>query len=230
MNNYYNEEDSNSSKLIEDLKKLPKVQAPDDFEFNLMTRIQNKNFGTVEDTRPKFNLIKFLAPSAIVATAVLLFFIFYPKSQELPLPTSIHQPETITTSPGNSNKAENAAAKDLAFNGTSKKSVEKYPIPNNSASVQRITAPVSGSNKMDELIHNRNSVSLDDYISGESTNQRNLSRGSVVTSEDQVPDFDGFFVKQKMDAATLKRYREVVDSLKKAQLKLDSLKKASKLP
>ena len=80
MNELYNREEQKFSNLLSDLKKLPKIEAPDNFEFNLMTRIENKNFGQVEEERPKFNLLKFLAPSAAVLATVLLFFIFYPVS------------------------------------------------------------------------------------------------------------------------------------------------------
>ena len=77
MNNFYNEE-KKYSKLVNDLKNLPHIKAPENFEFNLMTRIENKNFG--DSKIPKttsFNIFKFLAPSAIVLTAFILFFIFF---------------------------------------------------------------------------------------------------------------------------------------------------------
>jgi hypothetical protein len=41
-----NNMDNGYEKLIKDLKKLPKVDAPDNFEYNLMTRIQNGQFET----------------------------------------------------------------------------------------------------------------------------------------------------------------------------------------
>ncbi|NMB83090.1 MAG: hypothetical protein GYA14_14855, partial [Ignavibacteria bacterium] len=66
--NIYNDEEKQFSKLIKDLKELPKVEAPDNFEFQLMTRIQNKNFGENPLPREKFNLVKFFAPSAVVVT------------------------------------------------------------------------------------------------------------------------------------------------------------------
>src|SRR3989339_420354 len=84
MNELYNREEQKFSNLLSDLKKLPKIEAPDNFEFNLMTRIENKNFGQVEEERPKFNLLKFLAPSAAVLATVLLFFIFYPQKNDIP--------------------------------------------------------------------------------------------------------------------------------------------------
>ena len=73
MNNYNIE--SKQSKLIEDLKSLPKIKAPENFEYNLMTRIQNQNFGDVKKERMPFNLVKFLAPSAVVVTGLIIFFL-----------------------------------------------------------------------------------------------------------------------------------------------------------
>ena len=78
MKKIYNDEENKFSELLNDLKDLPKIKAPDNFEYNLMTRIQNKNFGTVEKERPQFNLVKFLAPSAVVVATIILIFIFLP--------------------------------------------------------------------------------------------------------------------------------------------------------
>ena len=230
MNNYYNEEESSRNNLIEDLKNLPKIKAPDDFEFNLMTRIQNKNFGNAAQSRERFNLLKFLAPSAVVAAAVLLFFIFYPKSQLIQTPNLSQQPPSVTTPTAAAQKSESANSKEIALNSPIKRIGEESAAHQNKTTVDNAARQTQNLNRIEDLIHSRNSISLDDYISGDISNQKDLARGSVVTSEDQTPNFDGFFVKQKTDPATLKRYREVVDSLKKAQMKLDSLKKASKLP
>ena len=83
MNNIYNTEDSKQTDLLKDLKALPKINAPENFEFNLMTRIQNKNFGLVEDEKPTFNFIKVFAPSAAVVTVIILFFVFYPQGDQI---------------------------------------------------------------------------------------------------------------------------------------------------
>jgi hypothetical protein len=121
-------------------------------------------------------------------------------------------------------------AKDLAINKQIPKSSNKQTEERNQSVQEQPEPQLFRANRSDLLQNNQNAISLDEYISGDNSNQRNLQRGSVVTSENQLPEFDGFFIKQKTDPQTLKRYREVVDSMKKAQLKLDSLKKASNLP
>ena len=68
MKKNYDDHENYFPDLKKDLKNLPKVNAPENFEFNLMTRIQNKNFGTMEDKRTKFSWIKFLTPALALRT------------------------------------------------------------------------------------------------------------------------------------------------------------------
>ena len=230
MNEIYNDSDKQHFNLINDLKNLPKVDAPENFEFNLMTRIENKNFNLAEDESPKFNFIKFLAPSAAVVTAVILFFIFYPKNDQLnnaqlnqskpPLSQSIaNNNPTVTINVGKKNSSQH----EKAIANQNQIAVENFQD-------QSLENQAQAENSVVRLSRNPNSVSVDRYISGDNFIQSDLSRGNVVNSGDQPVENDGFFFKQKTDPQTLKRYREIVDSLKKAQLKLDSLKKASKIP
>ena len=231
MNKIYNDNEESCSKLLEDLKSLPKIKAPENFEFNLMTRIQNKSFETTSEKAAKFSFVKFLAPSAVVVTVILLFFIFYPQSEQINNlrmsqekimpPTSVIQQEAKQVSP-----------KNLAKTTLAPKVIGKQISQGNQpAQVQQQIVPQQfRANRSNLLMNNQNAIALDDYISGDNSNDKDLQRGSLVNSGNQIPQFDGFLVKQKTDAQTLKRYREVVDSLKKAQMKLDSLKKASNLP
>ena len=41
--NFYNLEETEFKETIDKLKSLPKVDAPDNFEYNLMVKINNKN-------------------------------------------------------------------------------------------------------------------------------------------------------------------------------------------
>ena len=91
---YNNKEEEKFSNLLSDLKKLPKIEAPENFEFNLMTRIQNRNFTPVEEERQKFNIFKFLAPSVAVLATAVLFFIFYPQQKEIQ--TQLAEKQNIT--------------------------------------------------------------------------------------------------------------------------------------
>jgi hypothetical protein len=231
MNKIYNNNEESRSKLLEDLKNLPKIKAPENFEFNLMTRIQNKSFETTSEKNTRFSLAKFLAPSAVVVMVVLLFFIFYPRSEQIN-DLRISQEKTITPTPVTQQEVKQVVPKDLAAITPATRVVSKQISQENQpAQVQQQAVPQQfKANRANLISNNQNAIALDDYISGDNSNERDLLRGSVVNSGNQIPQFDGFLVKQKTDPQTLKRYREVVDSLKKAQMKLDSLKKASNLP
>ena len=80
-NKLHNEEEKEFEKIQNLLKDLPKVKAPDNFEFNLLTRIHNKNFDL--KTEKKNNLFRIYAPSfALAASVALVFFLFSDKDIE----------------------------------------------------------------------------------------------------------------------------------------------------
>lgn len=219
MSEFYKNEEEKFSKLVSDLKTLPKIEAPDNFEFNLMTRIQNKNFGEIRDTIPTFNWFKFLAPSAAVMASVLLFFIFYPQSEEIP--TQIANQNQLVDSQALAGKSSDKKFESL-FSTDDKKSSIKKSVESNSNIAQ---TQLSG--KSSFPLNQRRSVSVDDYISGANSNQNSSARSSIVNSGEN-PMTDGFRVENKLDKKTIEKFRAELDSLKKAQLKADSLKKAMK--
>jgi len=216
INNY--DIESKNSRLVEELKSLPKVKAPENFELNLMTRIQNQNFGEIKEEKQRFSYFKFLAPSAVVVTAFIVFFIFfYPSQQRI----NNFQPQPVVS---DSQGSVASVKTELAQNNPeSKKSVAfEQKSTSNSASQQ------SNSNIAKYPINRNRSVSLDDYISGESERSSNVQQGNVVNSGEDSPNFDRFFVRQKSDKETIAKYRSVIDSLKKAEMRADSIKKAQK--
>lgn len=223
MKQFYNEEEAKYSKLLNDLKNLPQIKAPENFEFNLMTRIENKNFGDSRLPKEKFNLFKFLAPTAAVVTLFLLFIIFYPQSEEIKNEIS---------------KQSNIADTQTLIEKSIANQQINYKENNNSAKVKtNVSAGSSQSsvkidytpnqNKLQKYLQSQPSVSVDDYLSGATTTNRTLQRGNVVKSGDE-PIVDGFFVEKQTDKQTIEKYRAVLDSLRKAQLKADSIKKALK--
>ena len=72
----YNSNDEEHQHVIKLLRELPKEKAPDNFEYNLFTKIENKNFG-LNTKEPKFTLpLKFLIPATgVMLSAVFLFFV-----------------------------------------------------------------------------------------------------------------------------------------------------------
>ncbi|MFA7418860.1 MAG: hypothetical protein WCZ90_04165 [Melioribacteraceae bacterium] len=219
MSEFYKNEEEKFSKLVSDLKTLPKIEAPDNFEFNLMTRIQNKSFGEIRDSRPAFNWFKFLAPSAAVMASVLLFFIFYPQREEIP--TQIVNQKQLIDSQALAGKSSDKKFESL-FSTDDKKSSIKKSVESNS-NIAQTQLP----GKRTFPLNQRRSVSVDDYISGANSNQNPSARSSIVNSGDE-PMVDGFRIENKLDKKTIEKFRAELDSLKKAQLKADSLKKAIK--
>ena len=216
MNNIYNENEQKQSKLINDLKELPKIKAPENFEYNLMTKIQNKNFGESLNQKSQFNFVKFFAPSAIVVTIVLLFFIFLPSSNQRNVPSN--SPRII----------ENQA---IADNSVAPFKKEENANNSNQASQNTISIPQlshSSNERPLNQIDDSRSVKVDDYISGANSNQKGLERGNIVNGGSEPAGDNGFFISERPDKKTLDKYRARVDSVKKAQFKADSLKKVQK--
>ena len=213
MSNIYNENEEKKSKLIKDLKELPKIKAPENFEYNLLTKIQNNNFGDLNTEKPQFNFVKFFAPSAVVVTIVLLFFIFLPSSNQRNVtPTTPHL-------------IENQAVADNSVTPLKKENNIKNPVQNSlPAPLQRNFSPDRQPGKID----GSRSVRVDDYISGANQNKSDLERGNMVSSGNEPVGDNGYFISEHPDKKTLEKYRARIDSVKKAQLRADSLKKAQK--
>ena len=225
MKTIYNENKNNYSKMIKDLQNLPKVETPENFEYNLMTRIKNKNFGIIEEEKQSFNWIKFLAPSAIVVTAIILLFVFLPASQQInnPLLNPAQNVDSQSILSNNDETGSNVAKNNSLQN--------KNSAALNSSTVTS-SSPSKSINRIDKnfaLSSSRPGVSLDDYISG-SSHQRDMLRGNIVNGGNELTPNDGFFISEKPDQNTLNKYRTQLDSLRKAQMKADSLKKALKMP
>lgn len=218
-NNFYNE-DEKYKNLIKDLKNLPAVKTDDNFEYNLLTKINNLPL-LEEKPVGKFRWSLFLAPSAVMATAIILFFIFLPptNNDENPL---LSDPQPI---------------QNQLLSGNSSDSVEKLsekvesstPIKEKSFSSIPEVQPQIKTSAPSRSIQSSRSIALDEYISGKSSLKESSSkRASVVSSGDASEEFDGFFVREPLDAQTLKKYRDALDSIKNAEIKKDSLKKAGK--
>lgn len=221
--NIYNDEEKQFSKLIKDLKELPKVDAPDNFEFQLMTRIQNNNFERNPLQREKFNLIKFFAPSAVVVTVIILFFVFLPKDEQVEDPL-MSAPQQIVS--------QSTSESDVINSKVENKSGSLASIPKTNTPSQALNADVNPNDAVIKPnskypIFNSRSVAVDEYISGENK-RRNTFQGNVVKGGEDVPEFDGFFIREEADKNTIERYRAMIDSVKKAQAKADSLKRAKR--
>lgn len=222
--NIYNDEDKQFSNLLNDLKELPRVNAPDNFEFQLMTRIQNKNFETPPEPREQFNLLKFFAPSAVVVTVIILIFVFLPGNEQLDNPLMTDPPQILAQS-DHENIIKDQNINDDKTNKQSSNVARQSSSPSLNVAVNPNDAVVKPDSKYP--IYSNRSVVLDDYISGENKRRNNL-RGNVVKSGEDLQEFDGFFIREEADKKTIERYRALLDSVKKAQAKQDSLKRVKR--
>jgi hypothetical protein len=227
--NFYNEENPKHSDLIKDLNKLPKINASENFEFNLMARIRNQKFDGLEEVNRQFNLVKFFAPSAVVAVVIILFFLFLPSNDSIYENPLMSEPTIIAEKSKQiigsaSNEAENI--KSVKQKNITNK-VQPSVSNNYDIVVNRNDAVVK--EKVKYPIFSKRSVSLDDYISGDNAKRNNLQESNVVRASEAAPEFDGFFIKQEADKKTVEKYRAMLDSAKKAQTKTDSLKRVKKI-
>lgn len=223
----YNDDEVKFSALKKNLKDLPKIETPDNFEYNLYTKIQNKSFEIVTEERVKFNLIKFFAPSAIVVTAIVVFFIFLPNA-DAPIDNPLmSEPQAIAND--NQQLTEAIPDGEIAINEVLPNIQDQTPSQSNNQSNNGVLAPSVPQSQSSRYPINRNrSVAIDDFISGDNNNRSNIQQGNVVNSGTGSDEFDGFFVREQPDKKTIEKYRAMIDSVKKVQAKQDSLKNAQK--
>jgi hypothetical protein len=217
MNKSYN--NNEQLDMLNDLKNLPKIKTPDNFEYNLMTKIQNKNFGLTIDNEYHFNWVKFFAPSALIISVVLILFIFLPhQSKEINSEGTMAkriETQPLVNIPTISNKK--LTDQNIAGNRRTIKSEEldlQDSKPENSSLESQENDPTS----------NRKPIVLDEYISGHNKQKDDLTQGNVIREGGESANFSGLIETKKLDQKTLKLYRARVDSIRRA----DSLKKALK--
>lgn len=222
--NSYNDDELKFSKLLKDLKELPQIKTEENFEFNLMMRIQNKEFGNLnEDEKPQFGIIKFLIPSAVVSV-IILFILFLPNTEppvDNPLMTD---PPQISNNDLINNNLLSTGTETINTKTKRKIITEKNKANNrmNDRENNALTNP-----KIKYPLDQGRSVSLDDYLSGQNSKNGNLQRGNVIRSGENEFDFDGFLMPQTLDQQTLQKYRRMIDSIKKAEAKADSIRRSN---
>jgi hypothetical protein len=157
-----------------------------------------------------------------MATAIILFFVFLPSNNndENPLLSDPKPIQNQLLSGNSSDSIEKLSEKvEVALPSMAKKEFTIKP------EIQPQIQP----NNQSRALQNSRSIALDEFISGKSSLKESSSkRASVVSSGDAAEEFDGFFVREPLDAQTLKKYRDALDSIKNAEIKKDSLKKAGK--
>ncbi len=218
--NFYNDE-SKYGELIDLLKGLPKVDTPDNFEFNLMTKIKNGNFDLNTKETNFFFGRYFLPATGLVGVFLIIFFVLSdpateeinPFLQEPPvlkeLKASASVPKIINdviiaqkpvNKKGITSSGKNESSK-------SKKALRVVVKPNDVISEEVVDLPFDPSK----------SVSVDEKIAEKSTVSTTNRRSALVGGASNGFGFDGFYIREKIDRKYLEAWKAKLDSIKRAR-------------
>ncbi len=220
INSYHSNEEQKFAHIISDLKNLPKVKAEDNFEFNLMVKIRNRNFELSVPER-KFNFNRALAPAAAVTFSIMIFFFFFTESNvnlENPFLTPpeirtnysaaktdtivLSQPEMLT-----SYSAEKVLTQPDIAEVPPSNIVRVVVEPSDAVTVETVDLPFDDNSAVD----------LDSYVTGNRVQQNRVQRGQLVSGDSHPTNFDGFFIKERASKESIELHKTKLDSLKKAQ-------------
>lgn len=192
-------DDSEFKELKKLLKDLPKVNTPDNFEFNLMTKIQNKSF-EVKSEKKKSWLTWSLTPAIAFAMSVFLIFFVFTREEEsednpwntLPqlMEENVVEAETPITD------------KDQVGNKVVKNEIVKTRTSKNLAVSKKI--------KEDYPFEEKSSINFDEYLEADAP--QSSGAGPQLAGSQNSP-FDGFFLRQRRDAQERDSVKKEKDSL-----------------
>ena len=217
-NNFYDNEEAKFKNTITSLKSLPKIEAPDNFEYNLMVKIKNGNFELKTEPAKKSILWKILPTPAIVTAAILAFFLIPEEVVEtnnllqyspIQVIDSAKQAEISAQSSlfnSNINSTEDNVAKNKTTDKPKNEKIYRMNVQENDVAVKQ---------KMNIPFDPAKEVNIDEYIDGRMINNSNGSPANLVGGGDKSnSSFEGFIIKNK----------EERDSVQKSMTKTDSLR------
>jgi hypothetical protein len=199
----YNSSDEKYSNVIKILQALPKEKAPENFEFNLLTRIENKNFEIKTEKQRSFIALPtwIYAPVAALVLSAVVFFIVVDISD-----FNLQQPlNTEQILPLESKTVTKAKPRVKAV---------LVPNPHYRVVVNQNDAVVK--EKVPIPINPAKTVSLDKYIAGGKTSagKNNNGMNRLVSEESSYFQFEGFLPTER-DFRTLEKLRARMDSIQR---------------
>ena len=200
-------DDNEFKELKKLLKDLPKVNAPDNFEFNLMTKIQNKSF-EVKSEKKKGWLTWSLTPAIAFAMSVfIIFFVFTGEevSDDNPWNTLPRLMEESVA------EAETPSLDEDQFEEkVVKKEIVKTSSPKNLAK--------SNSIKKDFPFKEKSSINFDEYLQADAPPSSDVGPRLAGSQKAKASPFDGFFLRQRRDAQERDSIKKDQDSLKQQEI------------
>jgi hypothetical protein len=212
----YNDENPEYSRVISLLNDLPKINAPDNFEYNLMIKIQNGQFESSRKINRSTNRTwVFIPASAVILSSILLFLIFFDFNNKV----EINEPAVdtkyiskIQNNTVNEAKAEMSVIKDKSLASTTsglrmKKESRLVLHPNDVIETEALKYPFNESY----------SVDVDSYIDGNKKASSQSSNPAVLAAsggDARYPEFNGFYLRQN-EQALINIYKARLDSIAK---------------
>jgi len=211
-NNLYDKQEEQFKPLINLLKDLPKVNAPDNFEYNLMVRIQNGNFNKKEE-RSFGKWLYIFTPAAVTVSLILIFFVFNMSNYDDTFLFDKPQKLSVSNKTHDTLQIQEIILNNASVGSVKEKNVVKVEKKTYTVVVQNNDVVTKASNKLP--IDDSKSVDLDKVFSGENNLDGENNRIRLVNEGDNYYPFDEFLVKpnKKEDVKQLKAR---MDSLKKA--------------
>ena len=213
---------NNEKKEFEQIKKLlkdlPKVNTEDNFVYNLMTKIENKNFNLkTENSATKWFRWSFKPAVAVAFSVLILFFIFYEQPENaddpfstIPLMISDYDDiaDTIEIKPSKTEKKEKISSPaDRFADKETDEPEESYRIvlqPNDFVTKEKVDYPFD----------KRKSVDLDEYLRKASNKSASSQMGELAgsgTRNDLI--FRGFLLREREKKDTIDSLKPESDSL-----------------
>lgn len=217
----YNNKEKEFEKVIKLLKELPKIETPDNFEHNLMVRIQNKNFGTEEKKSFSKWLYIFTPATAVVLSGFLVLFFL---GDNLKNHDDLFQFDPPVRQEAGVKKMDTLEIKEFIVDNNSKVSNTDNSVNNAVTVQQKAYQVVVQSNDIvkktqnDLFIDDSKSVDLDKIMSGENSTPQSKGRIRLVSEGNNYYPFDEFIVKPNKDKS-VKSLKARMDSLKNAASK-----------
>lgn len=220
-NNIYKEDDKEFEKLQTLLKNLPQVKTPDNFEYNLLTRINNKNF-EIKSEKKKNLFLRIYAPSfALAATVAVVFFLFTDKGLDEDDPWNSQPKLRPEMEVSESVVPENLSEEEVLVQSNELASAdenEKENISKTKRSTSADDIALKSETKPNFPFDDRTSVDLDEMI--ESPTSQSTNNGIAnpqLAKKNNAPAesaFKGFFLSLQEAEARKESLRTHEDSLR----------------
>lgn len=217
--------EENFEETIKLLKGLDRVNAPDDFEFKLMVKINNQEFGDLEKEPKKLRLAWALPPAAALGlTTIVLFFML--SEQAVDFDNPLLAPPTLRSEfqagyvapsgPVEYDATETEESKEVGRNLAANMDGTKFSSPSQ-PDVQLVVQSndVIVEERIELPFSTANSVNLDSRLAGNDPAKSSNSNANLVRGGSPVFDFNGFSVRERVSKEEFEAYKSKMDSLRK---------------